>query len=122
VNISDDGWFGPTVAARQHLAHAIFRSVENNREMLRVTNSGITARIRPDGNLQDVSELFEITTRKWKIDLSADRPMTVYTRYGDFLAIACVIGTVAALVVSFLNTTPREKWEKKIAACKPSDK
>jgi len=122
VNISDDGWFGPTVAARQHLAHAIFRSVENNREMLRVTNSGITARIRPDGNLQDLSELFEITTRKWKVDLSADRPMTVYTRYGDFLAIACVIGTVAALVVSFLNTTPREKWEKKIAAGERSDK
>lgn len=121
VNISDDGWFGPTSAARQHLAHAILRSVENNREMLRVTNSGITTRIRPDGSIQDSSELFEVTSRKWRVDLDANRPMTVYTRYGDLLAITCVVVTVAAFVGSFFIKTPQEKWEKKIGAANSLD-
>ena len=117
VNISDDGWFGPTAAARQHLAHAIFRSVENNRETLRVTNSGITVRIRPDGNIEDQTDLFQPAVRKWLVDLNAERPTTIYTRNGDFFAVACVIGSIIFLAASFINKrTAREEWEKKNAS------
>ncbi|HVF23745.1 MAG TPA: apolipoprotein N-acyltransferase, partial [Pyrinomonadaceae bacterium] len=44
INISNDGYLGPTAVMRQHLANAIFRAVENGRPVLRVTNSGISAR------------------------------------------------------------------------------
>ena len=47
VNISDDAWFGNTAGARQHLAHACMRAIENDRDLVRVTNSGITALITP---------------------------------------------------------------------------
>ena len=51
VNISNDGWFGPTGAPRQHLNMARMRAVENNRWLLRDTNSGITAVIDPYGRV-----------------------------------------------------------------------
>ena len=43
INISNDGYLGPTAVMRQHLANAVFRAVENGRPVLRVTNTGITA-------------------------------------------------------------------------------
>ena len=45
INISNDGYLGPTPVMRQHLSNAIFRAVENDRDVLRVTNSGISAYI-----------------------------------------------------------------------------
>ena len=47
INISNDGYLGPTPVRRQHLANAIFRAVENDRHVVRVTNNGITAHINP---------------------------------------------------------------------------
>ena len=48
INISNDGYLGPTAVMRQHLANTIFRAVENGRPLLRVTNTGLSAEIRPD--------------------------------------------------------------------------
>ena len=41
INISNDGWFGTSAAAEQHLRMARVRAVENRRWLLRDTNSGI---------------------------------------------------------------------------------
>lgn len=43
VDISNDGWFGSTPAARQHLYLSILRCVEQNRWLWRATNTGISA-------------------------------------------------------------------------------
>src|SRR5205085_9123878 len=55
INISNDGYLGPTAVMRQHLANAVFRAVENDRDLLRVTNSGITAYINSDGTVHDTT-------------------------------------------------------------------
>ena len=51
VNISNDGWYGDGGAPRQHLNMARMRAVENNRWLLRDTNTGITAVIDPYGRV-----------------------------------------------------------------------
>ncbi len=51
VNISNDGWFGHSAAAEQHLRMARVRAVENRRWIVRTTNSGITASIDPYGRI-----------------------------------------------------------------------
>lgn len=43
VDISNDGWFGRTPAARQHLFLTVLRCVEQNRWLWRSTNTGISA-------------------------------------------------------------------------------
>ena len=43
VNLSNIGWFGPTVAVPQHLNISRLRTLELQRPMLRATNTGATA-------------------------------------------------------------------------------
>ena len=51
VDISNDGWFGNTPAARQHLYLTTLRAVEQNRWILRGTNTGISVVVDPRGRL-----------------------------------------------------------------------
>ena len=95
VNISNDGWFGHSAAAEQHLRMARVRAVENRRWMLRVTNSGITVSVDPYGRIfspvpPDVRAGVDLP-----YDFRTDE--TVYTRYGDWFAWLCVI--VSAILV-----------------------
>lgn len=99
VNISNDGWFGKTEAAEQHLRMARVRAVENRRWLVRDTNSGITASIDPYGNI----------TRVLRRDVrdSADLPYdsrtdsTPYTRFNDWFAWMCVAVSAILVLLSF---------------------
>src|SRR5918912_954761 len=82
VNISNDGYLGPTPVMRQHLANTVFRAVENDRTVLRVTNTGISARISGRGEVSDETRGFEPAVRAWTIN-RAGTGQTFYTRHGD---------------------------------------
>ncbi len=51
LNISEDGWFGKTIGPQQHLAHSIFRSIEEGKNVIRSTNNGISAFVNPKGQI-----------------------------------------------------------------------
>jgi apolipoprotein N-acyltransferase len=99
INISNDGYLGPTAVMRQHLANAIFRAVENGRLVLRITNSGITASIRANGLVEEETSGFQPAVATWKVSPSfaAD---TFYTRHGDLFALVCTI--IAAIVFAMV--------------------
>jgi apolipoprotein N-acyltransferase len=100
INISNDGYLGPTAVMRQHLANAIFRAVENDRAIIRVTNTGITALITPRGAVQDATRGFEPAVREWQIT-AAGGGKTFYTRYGDVVAALCGVVTLFAGILTF---------------------
>jgi apolipoprotein N-acyltransferase len=103
INISNDGYLGPTAVMRQHLANAIFRAVENGRPILRVTNTGLTAWIDKRGRIQDRTEAFEADVRVWSIAPNATQT-TFYTRHGDLFVQICAAFTllvIGALLVSW---------------------
>src|SRR5438445_10477269 len=81
INISNDGYLGPTPVMRQHLANAIFRAVENDRDLIRVTNSGISAYINADGSVHDTTLGFQEAVRTWTISKSGEGT-TFYSRHG----------------------------------------
>ncbi|HEX7531137.1 MAG TPA: apolipoprotein N-acyltransferase, partial [Pyrinomonadaceae bacterium] len=87
INISNDGYLGPTPVMRQHLANAIFRAVENNRLLLRVTNNGISAYIDPSGIVMEETSGFKETVRAWPVRQNTEA-RTCYTAHGDLLAYA----------------------------------
>jgi len=99
INISNDGWFGKSAAADQHLRMARVRAVENRRWVLRVTNSGLTAAIDPYGRV------YQTIPRdvRGSVDLPYDfrTDTTLYTRFGDWFAWMCVVVSVILLANTF---------------------
>lgn len=100
INISNDGYLGPTPVMRQHLANAVFRAVENGRPLLRVTNTGITAFITRAGDVQDATQGFQPEVRTWWI-ARAKHESTFYTAHGDLFAAGCTVLSLLVFVFSF---------------------
>jgi apolipoprotein N-acyltransferase len=100
INISNDGYLGPTAVMRQHLANVVFRAVENGRPILRVTNSGITAYITPQGEVLDATEGFKTDVRIWKIGRN-ENPTTFYSRRGDLLVAFSAVISVLVFSATF---------------------
>ena len=99
VNISNDGWFGDTGAPRQHLNMARMRSVENERWLLRGTNTGITAVVDPYGRV--VAEAPRHQRTSLQAAYSLVESTTFYTRHGDWFPFLCAIITLAGVALRF---------------------
>jgi apolipoprotein N-acyltransferase len=112
VNVSNDAWFGKTAGPRQHLMHAMMRAIENDRDLLRVTNSGISALVKADGRVVDPLPMFTSGAQVWQARARSVR--TFYTQRGDYFAVVCAILTAAALASSFANPL-RRSVEKRIS-------
>jgi apolipoprotein N-acyltransferase len=100
VELTNDGYLGNTAVLRQHLANAVFRAVETNRPVLRVTNVGITAYIDENGKVYDETKPYTEDTRVWTVKKS-DAPATFYVKYGDWFAWVCSIASLILLILSF---------------------
>ncbi|MBI3603169.1 MAG: apolipoprotein N-acyltransferase [Nitrospirae bacterium] len=91
VTITNDAWFGASAAPFQHFGMVVFRAVENRRAFARAANTGISGFIDPQGHILQATPIFEeraVTGR-----LPVETTLTVYSRYGDVFAYACVIIT-----------------------------
>ena len=100
INVSDDAWFGNSAGAQQHLQHARMRAIENNREIVRVTNSGISALITATGQVVDPLPMFTAASKVWAAE--ERKGLTFYAKYGDWLAILCVVISAIAIAASFV--------------------
>jgi apolipoprotein N-acyltransferase len=99
VNISNDGWYGDSGAWSQHLNQARMRAVENNRWLLRDTNTGLTASIDPYGRI--VARLERKTRAALVAPYAPTKVTTFYSRHGDWFAYLCAIISIGALVARF---------------------
>ncbi len=97
INQTNDAWFDPSAASRQHMAHGVFRAVENRVPMVRVANSGVSCAIDHRGRVQDV-----IADGEGKVRVPGFRvtpvltppdrmALTFYTRHGDVFAVAMLL-------------------------------
>lgn len=100
VNISNDGYLGETAVMRQHLANTVFRAVENDRPVLRVTNTGITAFITAQGAVQDATPGFQPAVRTWNV-YRATNGKTFYTRFGDLFVWLCALTSLMVIAISW---------------------
>ncbi len=101
VNISNDGWYGEGGASWQHLNQARMRAVENNRWLLRDTNTGITAVIDPFGRV--VAEAPRNQRTQLQAAYSLEETTTFYTRHGDWFPVVCAIITLLGLLLRVLR-------------------
>lgn len=88
VNMTNDNWSQSVAAEMQHMAMAVFRSVENRRTTVRGTNSGMTCVITPAGKVVDPMTPFKAGWHIYDVPVyqSATHSQTWYTTWGDLVA------------------------------------
>jgi apolipoprotein N-acyltransferase len=89
LNLTNDGWYGPTAAPYQHLTIARWRAVENRRYLLRAANSGISAVVDPTGRIRTSTGLLKEDICIG--DFAFISGHSAYTRYGDWFSAVCAI-------------------------------
>jgi apolipoprotein N-acyltransferase len=106
IEMTNDGYLGNTPVLRQHLANSVFRAVETNRPLVRVTNVGITAYINEHGEVLDAADVYTEAARVWTVSKS-DGSQTFYVKYGDWFAWLCSIVSLALLFLSYFKRKPQ---------------
>jgi apolipoprotein N-acyltransferase len=96
VNITNDAWFGKTAAAYQHMSMAVLRCVENHVCLARAANTGISCFIDARGQILWQSALDVPEAHALELPLMPGG--SLYTRFGDVFAWACVILTGLVLI------------------------
>jgi apolipoprotein N-acyltransferase len=113
VNLTSDSWFGADTEPYEHLALAVFASVELRVSMVRSVNSGISTLIDPNGRVVQRS----YANDPYRHPRSADSMMveapymagghTVYVAVGNLFAYLCLGGTLILLGLT-LKRRPRK--------------
>jgi apolipoprotein N-acyltransferase len=112
VNVTNDGWFRHSAAAEQHLANAVFRTIETRRPLVRVANTGVTCFINHLG--QQTQGLYSSTGSPFTqgvltgmVEIPIHPETTFYVRFGDLFAQSCAAITAAAALIYL-----RRSWRK----------
>ena len=81
INVSNDAWFGDSIAPHQHLQISRMRSLEVGRPAIRATNTGISAFIGHRGEILESGEQFEPVTMTRSVQ--PRNGATPYARVGN---------------------------------------
>lgn len=82
VNITNDGWFGPTPGPYQHAEMCIYRAVENRRYLVRSANTGVSMVVDPVGRVVNSIGMDKEGMLIENVSLVSTE--TFYTRYGEW--------------------------------------
>jgi apolipoprotein N-acyltransferase len=98
VNVTNDAWYGRSLAALQHNQIAAMRALETGRPLLRATNTGITSAIGHDG--REIARLPWFTRGILEVEITGRQGVTPYVRFGDALAVALALAVFMVAAVA----------------------
>jgi apolipoprotein N-acyltransferase len=105
VVLANDGWYGISAGPYQHLVATQMRAIEEGITIIRSANSGISAVIKPNGEIVGVIGLNEkgisdvVLPKKLSVD-------TIYGKYGNLILLMCfVFGVMVTICLNkFIKT------------------
>ncbi len=97
VNVTNDAWFGHSIAPQQHLQMARMRALEAGRPLLRATNTGLTAVMDERGRVLSQAPQFEVYALHDTV-----QPMQGLTPYGRFGNMPVVTAVLIIMVGGWL--------------------
>jgi apolipoprotein N-acyltransferase len=97
ANLTNDTWVGDRKYAEIAFDMATLRAVEQHRWLVRASTAGPSAIVDPNGRVTAATPLFTKATTAGAI--VPQTGLTPYARLGDAFPIACVVTTLAALLV-----------------------
>lgn len=95
INVSNDAWFGETIAPHQHLQVARMRALEVGRSVVRATNNGISAFIGPTGELLETAPQFEFATLTAPVEPRSG--LTPYAYWGNWPLLVLLLAIVGVV-------------------------
>ncbi|MEO6928003.1 MAG: nitrilase-related carbon-nitrogen hydrolase, partial [Casimicrobiaceae bacterium] len=98
VNVTNDAWYGHSIAAWQHNQIAAMRALESGKPLLRATNTGVTSAIGADG--REIASLPWYTRGILEVSVEGRRGATPYNRFGDSLPLAFAAVLFAAALMA----------------------
>ncbi|MEM9657732.1 MAG: apolipoprotein N-acyltransferase [Planctomycetota bacterium] len=105
VNLTNDAWYWGSSELDMHLACGVFRAVEMRTPLVIAANRGLSAHIDRHGRIRQVTKRDAAATLVCDVDVG--RPgfglsgATVYARYGDWFALACVVCCVVLTLTAW---------------------
>jgi apolipoprotein N-acyltransferase len=94
-NLTNDSWYGRSIEPMEHLALASFRSIENRRTLVRVTNTGVSAFVDPVGRIVSRTGVWTKETLVEPVPMLEGS--TVYAQFGDWLGWLCILISAACI-------------------------
>jgi len=101
VNLSNEAWFGTSTEFDQMELHSILRAVETRRAMFRVTNSGISCLVLPDGRAPQGDRRLVVDGRDravagfFRASVPRYRDGSLYVLTGDAFGWLCLLASAA---------------------------
>jgi apolipoprotein N-acyltransferase len=90
LNLTNDAWFWGSSELDMHLACGVFRAVETRTPLLIAANGGLSAYVDQLGHIRQVTPRQQTATLLVDLE-NVDRPLSPYTRFGDWFAEVCVV-------------------------------
>ena len=105
VNVSEDAWFGDSLAPHQRLQIAQMRAMETARPFVRAANTGVSAVIDPRGKIVTQTPQFQFAVLQSHV-----QPMsgaTPFVRFGNYPMLILMV------VLAVAGTLSTRRFEKK---------
>jgi apolipoprotein N-acyltransferase len=99
VNLTNDAWYGRTVAPWQHARLAQWRAIETRRSLLRVTNTGVTSFINAKGEIAEALPIFTPAVLQTQAEILEGE--TFYVRFGDWFAWGITLIAISIVLSQF---------------------
>lgn len=114
VLVTNDSWYEDSPGVWQHLAHAVFRSVESDRDTVRAANSGVSALIDHTGRI--TAELGPLEKGNVVGTVHLSDSVSLYNRIGNILLPSlCFLVFLWGIVCIFSERRRRIDRQKGIA-------
>ncbi len=109
INVSNDAWFGDSLAPHQHLEITRSRAIETGRYLLRATNTGISAIVDPNGMIVAKSAQFQEDVVRAKIQPYTG--LTPFSRWGNWGIVIILCGIFFIICPYQWQQTARNKYQ-----------
>ena len=101
ANVTNNIWFGKSLAGFQHAEMGRVRAVESGVTFMACTNTGPSMIVDPYGRVTQTSGFF--TREIISGDVYEPLEPTLFRRYGDWLAVVCLIALLAFMIITFFE-------------------
>lgn len=103
LTVSNDTWFGHSIAPDQHMQIARMRAVENGRWLIRGTNNGISALVNPQGLITTQAPRYQVAVIQGTVH--AMQGQTPYQQLGIWPALILALGLLFSVAIGRRCTT-----------------